>query len=178
MEPDISHQHRNIYLYPVNNPRSKPISINSLTMESQRVIKPGTKRRRPPLACIQCYQRKLKCGRESPCCSRCAKSGNAERCTYRDSTARNSLANGDSTQSHQPQTNLGPTVEPFPTPVSLVNEMERSAKSSKPNVKATHLKGEETATIFYGCSYPLNFYQQVRLTIPSYKRVHLLRCDT
>ncbi|KUL84446.1 hypothetical protein ZTR_08806 [Talaromyces verruculosus] len=56
--------------------------------------------------------------------------------------------------------NSDPTEEPFRTPVSLADGMERSSKSSNSNSKATHLKGEETATVFYGCSYPLNFYQQ------------------
>lgn len=134
------------------------------------MINPGIKRRRPPLACIQCYQRKLKCGRESPCCSRCVNSGNAERCTYRDNTVKNSLVNRALTHNHRSQMNSDPTGEPFRTPVSLADGMERPSKSSNSISKATHLKGEETATIFYGCSYPLNFYQQVRHKHPILQR--------
>ncbi|OKL61845.1 hypothetical protein UA08_02858 [Talaromyces atroroseus] len=43
------------------------------------------KRRRRTVACSQCRSKKLKCDREYPSCSRCAKSRIPERCTYEDS---------------------------------------------------------------------------------------------
>ncbi|EED13822.1 conserved hypothetical protein [Talaromyces stipitatus ATCC 10500] len=135
------------------------VTTNSVPMSSQRVIKPGIKRRRPPLACIQCYQRKLKCGREFPCCSRCVKTGNANRCTYRNKSANTSSLDGFSLDGHQ-GSGAGAMTMPLHTPVSLTETPERPPASSNWNGKTTHLKGEENITKFYGCSYPLNFYQQ------------------
>ncbi|RAO72650.1 uncharacterized protein BHQ10_008662 [Talaromyces amestolkiae] len=74
--------------------------------------------------------------------------------------SRNSLVNGAFAHDTQPRMESGAMVEPCRTPVSLADKTEKSSKPSKSNVKATHLKGEETLTIFYGYSYPLNFYQQ------------------
>ncbi|KAF2184936.1 hypothetical protein K469DRAFT_666334 [Zopfia rhizophila CBS 207.26] len=41
-----------------------------------------TKRRRLVLSCFECKRRKLKCGRETPVCSRCINVGNPELCKY------------------------------------------------------------------------------------------------
>lgn len=140
-------------------------SISSQTMSrgpisSQRVVKPGAKKRRPPLACIQCYQRKLKCGRELPSCSRCSKTGNAASCTYRGNPATSSSVNEMLSDDRPVSTGPMPTAlrKPAETP-------ERPRPSSDWHEKMTHLKGQEAITKFYGYSYPLNFYQQVRHTL-------------
>ncbi|KAF5008767.1 hypothetical protein FDECE_5005 [Fusarium decemcellulare] len=41
-----------------------------------------TKRKRLVLSCFECKRRKLKCGRETPICSRCINVGNPELCKY------------------------------------------------------------------------------------------------
>lgn len=41
-----------------------------------------TKRRRLVLSCFECKRRKLKCGRETPVCSRCINEGSQELCKY------------------------------------------------------------------------------------------------
>lgn len=137
---------------------SRPIS-------SQRVVKTNAKKRRPPLACIQCYQRKLKCGRELPSCSRCSKTGNSERCTYRSNQGESSSVGEVLSDDHS--RNAGVMTMSLRTPVSLLETPEGPLASSEWKGKVTHLKVQETATNFYGYSCPLNFYQQVRHTIPS-----------
>lgn len=145
-------------------------SISSQTMShgqinSQRMVKESAKKRRPPLACIQCYQRKLKCGRELPSCSRCSKAGYADRCTYRRNPAMSSSVDGISSYDHSRR--AGVMTTSFHTPVSLTETLERPPTSSDWKGKVTHLKGQETTTKFYGYSYALNFHQQVRHTISS-----------
>jgi Fungal Zn(2)-Cys(6) binuclear cluster domain len=138
-------------------------TINRVSISSQRVVKPSAKKRRPPLACIQCYQRKLKCGRELPSCSRCSKTGNADSCTYRSNKATSSSLNGMSIDGHSGSAAAMATS--LRTPVSLTGIRERPGVSSDWSGEMVHLKGEEAITKFYGSSYPLNFYQQVRHAI-------------
>lgn len=142
-------------------------AMNRVSISSQRVVKPSAKKRRPPLACIQCYQRKLKCGRELPSCSRCLKTGNADSCTYRGNLAKSSSVDGMLSDDHSGS--AGAVAMSSQTPVSLTETPGRPRASSDRNGKMTHLKGQEAITKFYGYSYPLNFYQQVRHTI-SYNR--------
>ncbi|EKV05874.1 Oleate activated transcription factor 3 [Penicillium digitatum PHI26] len=137
--------------------------MDRVPISSQRVVKPSVKKRRPPLACIQCYQRKLKCGRESPSCSRCSKAGNADRCTYRGNPALPSSVDGMLSNHHLES--AGAVITSLRTPIPLSETPERHRTSSDRNGKMTHLKGQEAITKFYGYSYPLNFYQQVRHTI-------------
>ncbi|RMD41853.1 hypothetical protein DV735_g3294, partial [Chaetothyriales sp. CBS 134920] len=42
----------------------------------------GAKRRRLALSCVDCRRRKVKCGRETPSCVRCARSGHGDTCSY------------------------------------------------------------------------------------------------
>jgi hypothetical protein len=58
-------------------------SIPNIEQEPQLETRPR-KRRRRTVACTQCRNRKLKCDREYPTCSRCIKSGTPARCTYED----------------------------------------------------------------------------------------------
>ncbi|KAF4760190.1 hypothetical protein HAV15_006079 [Penicillium sp. str.  len=132
--------------------------MNRVSISSQRVVKPSAKKRRPPLACIQCYQRKLKCGRELPSCSRCLKTGNADSCTYRGNLAKSSSVDGMLSDDHSGS--AGAVAMSSQTPVSLTETPGRPRASSDRNGKMTHLKGQEAITKFYGYSYPLNFYQQ------------------
>lgn len=138
-----------------------PVSVvmNRSLTNSQRLVKPGVKRRRPPLACIQCYQRKLKCGREFPACSRCSKTGIADECTYRGNKGRETSVDGlfgDGTprganvvsSSTRIERSSTETLDSYTTPVTKEVDM-------------THLEGQDNSTKFYGCSYPLNLYQQV-----------------
>lgn len=134
---------------------------------SQRVVKPSAKKRRPPLACVQCYQRKLKCGKEIPSCGRCLKTGNAGQCTYRRSSTEYSSAHGALGDGHARGAGAMPTS--LRTPVSLMETPEASRISSNLDGKMTHLRGQEPITKFYGYSYPLNFYQQVTHT---FSKVH------
>ncbi|KAF5602222.1 Zn(2)-C6 fungal-type DNA-binding domain-containing protein [Fusarium pseudocircinatum] len=121
--------------------------MNRLPTNSQRVVKPGVKRRRPPLACIQCYQRKLKCGREFPTCSRCSKAGNADECIYRGEKARNTSADG-----------LFGGAAAMES--SSTETPDKHVASASQEVDMTHLEGQDNSTKFYGCSYSLNLYQQ------------------
>jgi hypothetical protein len=43
---------------------------------------PLLKRNRKTLSCNNCRRQKLKCDRETPACSRCGSTGNADSCTY------------------------------------------------------------------------------------------------
>ncbi|KGO77896.1 Transcription factor, fungi [Penicillium italicum] len=108
-------------------------------ISSQRVVKPSVKKRRPPLACIQCYQR------------------NADKCTYRGNPVVSSV---DGILSDENSGSAGATTTSLRPPVSLSETPERHRAPSDWNGKMTHLRGQEAITKFYGYSYPLNFYQQ------------------
>ncbi|KAJ5108443.1 hypothetical protein N7456_005118 [Penicillium angulare] len=133
-------------------------TINRAPISSRRVVKPSAKKRRPALACVQCYQRKLKCGRELPSCSRCSKAGNADGCTYRSKKATSLSPNGLSTD--EPSGSATVMAASLHTPISLAESRGRPETSSGRSGEMIHLKGQEAITKFYGCSYPLNFYQQ------------------
>ncbi|KAI1034708.1 hypothetical protein LB504_004533 [Fusarium proliferatum] len=126
--------------------------MNRLPTNSQRVVKPGVKKRRPPLACVQCYQRKLKCGRELPACSRCSRAGNADECIYRGDKGRHTSAHGLS--------NNGPSGAPSALERSPTENLDKHWASGCHEVDMTHLEGQGDSTKFYGNSYPLNLYQQ------------------
>ncbi|CAI7579583.1 unnamed protein product [Penicillium palitans] len=115
-------------------------TMNRVPISSRRVVKPGAKKRRPPLACIQCYQR------------------NADSCTYRGNLAKPSSVNGMLSDDHSGS--AGAVTTSSRTPVSMTKTPGRPKASSDRNGRMTHLKGQETITKFYGYSYPLNFYQQ------------------
>lgn len=127
--------------------------MNHLPTNSQRVVKPGVKKRRPPLACVQCYQRKLKCGRELPACSRCSKAGNADECIYRGDKGRHTSADGLS--------NDGTSGASSALERSSTETLDKHGASTSHEVDMTHLEGQGDSTKFYGNSYPLNLYQQV-----------------
>ncbi|KAK4862028.1 hypothetical protein LT330_003166 [Penicillium expansum] len=121
--------------------------MDRLPINSQRVVKPSAKKRRPPLACIQCYQR------------------NADRCTYRTNPAISSSVDGMRSEDHSGSASAMATSSRTPIPLSETPERHRA--SSDRNGKMTHLRGQEAITRFYGYSYPLNFYQQFT-ELPSY----------
>ncbi|KAF5638463.1 fungal transcriptional regulatory n-terminal [Fusarium tjaetaba] len=132
--------------------------MNRPLTNSQRVVKLGVKRRRPPLACIQCYQRKLKCGREFPACSRCSKAGIADDCTYRGNKGRETSVDGlfgDCPPGGANVVSASTRIEG-----SSTETLDSYATSATKEVDMTHLEGQGNFTKFYGCSYPLNLYQQ------------------
>lgn len=133
--------------------------MNRLPTNSQRVVKPGVKKRRPPLACIQCYQRKLKCGRELPACSRCSKAGNANECTYRGDKERPPSVDG--LFNDGPSGGANGAAASYRIENSSTETRGRHAISAIQEVDMTHLEGQGNFTKFYGYSYPLNLYQQV-----------------
>ncbi|KAG5791372.1 hypothetical protein H9Q69_009566 [Fusarium xylarioides] len=126
--------------------------MNRLPSNSQRVVKPGVKKRRPPLACAQCYQRKLKCGRELPACSRCSKAGNADECTYRGDKGRNTSVDG--LFDDGPPGGANDVAASSHTKGSSIETLDNQ------EFDMTHLEGQGNSTKFYGYSYPLNLYQQ------------------
>ncbi|EXK32799.1 hypothetical protein FOXG_05790 [Fusarium oxysporum f. sp. lycopersici 4287] len=132
--------------------------MNRLPTNSQRVVKPGVKKRRPPLACIQCYQRKLKCGRELPACSRCSKAGNANECTYRGDKERPPSVDG--LFNDGPSGGANGAAASYRIENSSTETRGRHAISAIQEVDMTHLEGQGNFTKFYGYSYPLNLYQQ------------------
>ncbi|EMT71784.1 hypothetical protein FOC4_g10001369 [Fusarium odoratissimum] len=137
---------------------------------SQRVVKPGVKKRRPPLACIQCYQRKLKCGRELPSCSRCSKAGNADDCTYRGNKGRPKSVDGlfnDGPSGGADGAAASSCIENSSTEIR-----GRHATSAIREVDMTHLEGQGNCTKFYGYSYPLNLYQQMLLVAATAASYH------
>ncbi|PYI35278.1 hypothetical protein BP00DRAFT_480459 [Aspergillus indologenus CBS 114.80] len=119
----------------------------------KRTLKPGVKKRRPPLACIQCYQRKLKCGKEIPSCGRCVKAGIADECTYRGQPHQKDVMTRSIRQNN---------TEAIPAP--KVSSQDGLQKSSLPahggTGEITHLRRRGNVVQFYGYSYHMNFYQQ------------------
>ncbi|PYI21641.1 hypothetical protein BO99DRAFT_327493 [Aspergillus violaceofuscus CBS 115571] len=119
----------------------------------KRTLKPGVKKRRPPLACIQCYQRKLKCGKEFPSCGRCVKAGIADECTYRGQPHQKDVMTRLVRQNN---------TEAIPAP--KVSSQDGLQKSSLPTPSGTgeitHLRRRGNFVQFYGYSYHMNFYQQ------------------
>lgn len=126
---------------------------------SRRVVRPGARKRRPALSCIQCYGRKLKCGRESPACSRCAKGGKADQCTYRYDTAH-TLSTDDGIV--EGPSSISEDYRHIVSPARVAPEETLRPIASRYNGNMTHWKGQGTLTKFYGYTYHLNFYQQVR----------------
>ncbi|KAF5540642.1 Zn(2)-C6 fungal-type DNA-binding domain-containing protein [Fusarium phyllophilum] len=132
--------------------------MNRLPSNSQRVVKPGVKKRRPPLACVQCYQRKLKCGRELPACSRCSKAGNVDECTYRGDKGRHTSVDG--LFGDAPPRGADGMVSSTRMEGSPTEKLDKGVTSASQEVHMTHLEGQGNSTKFYGYSYPLNLYQQ------------------
>lgn len=132
----------------------------------QRVPRPDLKKRRPPVACIPCYRRKVKCGREVPVCRRCVQSGHEHECHYRNSSPAN-----------LPQSSLPEPGDAVPVALSRHVEgpqpdgRDQSAQAfaqetgGPPQTISSrgmiHFKGRATSTRFYGFSYHLNLYQRV-----------------
>lgn len=135
----------------------------------RRVPRSDLKKRRPPVACIPCYRRKVKCGREVPSCGRCIAGGHGHECFYRNTSFQeipqlpipshhkvippapsvddenaDSIIPGEDTQ-----TRAGETIGPAQTISSR---------------GMLHFKGRAASTRFYGFSYHLNLYQQVRVS--------------
>ena len=131
---------------------------------SQRVVKPGVKKRRPPLACIPCYQRKLKCGKELPSCSRCLRTGNAGSCIYRRDANLSSAADGMTSDVSPRNAHF---VANLDASVTTVGPPQGDPTLSNSNGDMTHLKWHENITKFYGYTYPLNLYQKVFLIMSS-----------
>ncbi|KIW19545.1 hypothetical protein PV08_00117 [Exophiala spinifera] len=123
--------------------------------QSRRIVRPELKRRRPPLACVQCYSRKIKCDRESPACGGCVRIGKGHECIYRNAPS----------DDHRP-VQTWPRPRPRPSAKMLTDEgalTTRHAAYLAPSAVEggmAHLKGSEMSTKFYGFSYPLNLYQQ------------------
>jgi hypothetical protein len=130
---------------------------------SQRVVRPDLKNRRPPLSCIQCYQRKLKCGRELPACSRCVKMGCAHECTYRGDRPTQSHNRGESASSWTDQVVRTPPSGPRETDASPITVARGTGEehATHPDRDMTFFKNRDTLTKFHGFSYHMNFYQQV-----------------
>lgn len=163
------------FLAPTSRPIASSTTLASTTSGNmgrsqgssrQRVPRPDLKKRRPPVACIPCYRRKVKCGREVPVCRRCVQSGHERECHYRNSSPVN-----------LPQSSLPQPGDAVP--VALPRHVERpqpdgrdqSAQafaqetSGPPQTISSrgmiHFKGRATSTRFYGFSYHLNLYQRV-----------------
>ncbi|PYH40454.1 uncharacterized protein BP01DRAFT_395851 [Aspergillus saccharolyticus JOP 1030-1] len=114
----------------------------------------GVRKRRPPLACLQCYQRKLKCGKEFPSCSRCVKAGLAHQCTYRGNSAPQGRVSN--TVVHLDTTTDSPGFN-----ASLQDESQEVSRPSPGGAgEITHLRRRKGVVQFYGYSYHMNFYQQ------------------
>ncbi|RAH71188.1 uncharacterized protein BO66DRAFT_391092 [Aspergillus aculeatinus CBS 121060] len=121
----------------------------------KRTLKPSTKRRRPPLACIQCYQRKVKCGKEFPSCSRCVRAGIAEECTYRGvSTHQKDGMTSPARSNYQ-------EAAPVPRVLSSESGLQAESQPAPAGIhEMTHLRRRGGLIQFYGYSYHMNFYQQ------------------
>ncbi|KAK6369269.1 hypothetical protein LTS17_009609 [Exophiala oligosperma] len=135
---------------------------------TRRILRPDLKRRRPPLACIQCYSRKIKCSRESPACGRCIRAGKGHECAYRNEPSDDHPP-AQSRPSPRPLV-TGPTHDGATSPKHTRYLAPRSVEG-----RMAHLKGPETSTKFYGFSYPLNLYQQfpeLRCYIAKVKNQH------
>lgn len=84
----------------------------------------GTKRRRLALSCVACRRRKVKCGRETPSCVRCVRSGNGDKCQY--------VAYDDKTGSYQtPTDDESPENQNFTRVDDWQDEAEIYHRSSK-----------------------------------------------
>jgi hypothetical protein len=128
-----------------------------------RVPRPDSKKRRPPVACIPCYRRKVKCGREVPVCQRCVKGDLKQECHYRNGSPAivSQLAlpePGDTVpfaSSRDDQSRQGEPAQPF---AQDTNGPPQTISSRG----MIHFKGRATSTRFYGFSHHLNLYQQVK----------------
>lgn len=134
----------------------------------RRVPRSDLKKRRPPVACIPCYSRKVKCGREVPTCRRCIAGGLGHACSYRNNsfqeTCQTVTPNQDeaippapsfgdeNVQSNIPNNEAQPHIGEATGPAQTISSRGM-----------LHFKGRAASTRFYGFSYHLNLYQQVRV---------------
>ncbi|PYH86715.1 hypothetical protein BO82DRAFT_324951 [Aspergillus uvarum CBS 121591] len=121
----------------------------------KRTPKPGARKRRPPLACVQCYERKVKCGKQSPSCSRCVRAGIAEQCTYRGGSAHQKDVMASPVRSNHRD------ATPAPRVLSSENGLQPATPPAPARInEITHLRRRGGLVQFYGYSYHMNFYQQ------------------
>ncbi|EXU99401.1 Zn(2)-Cys(6) zinc finger domain protein [Metarhizium robertsii] len=131
----------------------------------QRVPRPDLKKRRPPVACIPCYRRKVKCGREVPVCRRCVQSGHEHECHYRNSSPANlpqsSLPQpGDAIPVALPRHVEGPQPDGRDQSAQAFAQETSGPPQTISSRGMIHFKGRATSTRFYGFSYHLNLYQR------------------
>lgn len=152
---------------------------------SQTTVK-FRKRRRPALACLPCYSRKLRCARQHPICERCAKTG--QECIYREILPQR-RPNDRQNKPNLPEKERRPlseagsgsgsqVVEPHSgdrggnhwilTPASSgLDHKEQLQHSRSPATRSLHAqevavwKEKDVYSQFYGYSYLRNSYQQV-----------------
>lgn len=140
--------------------------------KSPEAIEKVKKRRRPPLSCVPCHRRKLKCDRGFPACGRCRKADHAHDCVYRERSdqmplAREKLAILESTVNSRPETLIGveETAQHIITKTTRLTEepcqVEASENDETQVREVTLYKGKDSLTRFYGYSYHRNLYQQV-----------------
>ena len=137
---------------------SSPQNMDTSRRKMKRTLKPSTKRRRPPLACIQCYQRKVKCGKEFPSCSRCVRAGIAEECTYRGVLTHQKDGMTSPARSNYQE------AAPVPRVLSSESGLQAESQPAPAGIhEMTHLRRRGGLIQFYGYSYHMNFYQQVSI---------------
>lgn len=127
----------------------------------QRVPRPDLKKRRPPVACIPCYRRKVKCGREVPVCRRCVQSGHEHECHYRNSSPANLPQPGDAVPVALPRHVEGPQPDGRDQSAQAFAQETSGPPQTISSRGMIHFKGRATSTRFYGFSYHLNLYQRV-----------------
>ncbi|KAI0387148.1 fungal-specific transcription factor domain-containing protein [Hypomontagnella monticulosa] len=106
------------------------------------------KRNRPPVSCLLCRTRKVKCDRQQPC-ERCVKSGEANFCEYAPRASRK--ARTDS----RPQVDARPRHEPMSRPVlqvrlqkleEMVNGLVFTARNREPALDTPSSSDQRTET--------------------------------
>ncbi|KAI1396318.1 fungal-specific transcription factor domain-containing protein [Hypoxylon fuscum] len=106
------------------------------------------KRNRPPVSCLLCRTRKVKCDRQQPC-ERCVKSGEANFCEYAPRASRK--ARGDS----RPQVDARSRHEPMSRPVlqvrlqkleEMVNGLVYTARNREPALDTPSSSDQRTET--------------------------------
>lgn len=157
-----------------------PTPIISSADTSADVAIKARKRRRPPLSCIPCHRRKLKCDREFPTCGRCRTTAGQE-CVYRERSAqaqsnptikRNQRpsnpampVNGEEEPVWQRRAEGSAPLPPRYPPCS--SERGEDDESTRSIHEVVLYKGNDYQTKFYGYSYHRNLYQQVFIPNPN-----------
>jgi len=101
-------------------------------------IPPAPRRRRPALSCFPCRNRKLRCDRKIPTCTRCLQAGPSSECAYRDDILHHVAKSKKATKQ--------------PTPTNLIPDLSTPASLYRPRSEVDFIQANTgTQTWFSAC---------------------------